>query len=187
MPGQIAGRGSAPKERLVMKQMLRSIITVIAVLAAAGCATDSSSRWGFRYEDRDKILEAATKIESAAVSLQEMAMRPEAHITTKGMYMAGTYDATAADSIRLFAAESGRFVRAVRAWQPDGSIGLEHNGLVKQWNEMQIKAARLVSSEKMRVKLESINAMMFDLGRFIGPIGIEPGKVGAKPAAAATR
>lgn len=170
-----------------MKLTLTKTILVFAVFAAAGCATNPSPGWGFRYEDRDKILDAATKIESVAASLQELALRPESYITTKGMYMAGTYDTTAADTVRFFATEAGRFVRAVRAWQPDGNIGLDYSSLIRQWNAMQRASGRLMASEKMRVKIEIINAMMIDLGRLTSSGGSGAAKIGAQTAAPVTR
>ncbi|MBI5686770.1 MAG: hypothetical protein HZC54_17015 [Verrucomicrobia bacterium] len=170
-----------------MKQTLTRIIAFLAVFAAAGCATSPTPGWGFRYEDRDKILEAATKIESVAISLQELALRTESYLTPRNMYMAGSYDTTAADSVRFFATEAGRFVRAVRAWQPGGSIGLDYSSLLKQWGAMQNASGRLMTSETMRVKIENLNAMMIDLGRLTSSSGGGATKVGAQPAAPAAR
>jgi hypothetical protein len=169
-----------------MKQTLTKLVASLAVFIAAGCATGPAPGWGVRYEDRDKILEAATKIEATAVSLQELALRPESYLTTKNMYMVGSYDTTAADSVRFFATEAGRFVRAVRAWQPGGNIGLDYSSLVKQWNTMQNASGRLMTSEKMRVKLQSLNAMMIDLGRLASPVNAAA-PVGAQSPAPAPR
>lgn len=153
---------------------------------AVGCATNSPSGWSFRYEDHDKIADAAAKIASTASSLQELALRPESYLKTKTMFMAGAYDTKAADTIRFFATEAGRFHRAVLAWKPDGNLSLDYSSLVKQWNSMQSASASLMSSEKMRVKIETLNAMMIDLGRFAGPGGNAPPKV-ITPAAPAPR
>ncbi|MCX6901347.1 MAG: hypothetical protein NT105_21930 [Verrucomicrobia bacterium] len=170
-----------------MKLTVTKTIIALAVFAAAGCATNPSAGWGFRYEDRDKIAEAATKIEGVAASLQELALRPESYLANKSMNMAATYDTNAADTVRFFATEAGRFLRAVRAWQPDGNIGLDYSSLIRQWNAMKNASGRLLSSEKMRVKMETLNAMMIDLGRLTGPAGGGDAKIGAQPSKPAGR
>jgi hypothetical protein len=169
-----------------MKQALARTILTLAVVAAAGCAMNESSGWSFRYEDRDKIADAAAKIESVAAGLQELALRPESYLKTTSMYMAGAYDTKAADTIRFFATEAGRFHRSVLAWKPDGNLGLDYSSLVKQWSSMQSASAQLMSSEKMRVKIETLNAMMIDLNRLAGP-GAGPAKVVTPAPAPATR
>ena len=177
---------AALKERLAMKETLTRIILFLAVFAA-GCATHPSSSWGFRYEDRNKIMETATQIESVAVDLREMALWPETRLANKSMFMAGSYDTQSADTVRFFAAEAGRFLRAVRAWQPGGGIGLDYSSLTRQWNAMQNVSGKLMASEKMRVKIESLNAMMIDLGRLTNSSGGEAMKTGAPPVAPAVR
>lgn len=169
-----------------MKLNITRTVLALAVFTTAGCATNPSAGWGFRYEDREKIADAAAKIETTAISLQELALRPESYLTTKNMYMVGAYDTTAADTVRFFATEVGRFVRAVRAWQPAGNIGLDYSSLLKQWNSMQNSSGRLMTSEAMRVKIESLNAMMIDLGRLTNP-GSAPAKTVVQPAVPVTR
>ena len=168
-----------------MKHALTGTVLALTVFAA-GCATNPSSGWSFRYEDRDKIADAAAKIASTATSLQELALRPESYLKTKSMFMAGAYDTKAADTIRFFATEAARFHRAMLAWKPDGNMGLDYSSMVKQWGSMQSASASLMSSENMRVKIEMLNAMMIDLGRFAGSGGGAPPKVIA-PAAPAPR
>jgi hypothetical protein len=169
-----------------MKLNITKTVLALAVFAAAGCATNPPAGWGFRYEDREKIADAAAKIETTAISLQELALRPESYLTTKNMYMVGAYDTTAADTVRFFATEAGRFARAVHAWQPGGNIGLDYSSLLRQWNSMQSSSGRLMTSEAMRVKIESLNAMMIDLGRLTN-LGSAPAKTVVQPVAPATR
>ncbi len=170
-----------------MKSKTARLILALAVFAAAGCASNSSPGWGFRYEDRDKIADDAVKIEAAAASLQELALRHDSYLTSKNMYMSSAYDTAAADSVRFFATEASRFLRAVRAWQPGGSIGLDYSSLVRQWNTMQNVAGKMMSSEKMRVKMEVINAMMFDLSRYTTATGGGAAQAGTQPAKPETR
>lgn len=170
-----------------MKLKTAKIVLALAVFTAAGCATNPSTGWGFRYEDRDKIADAAAKIETVAISLQELALRPDSYLTSKNMYMSGAYDTKAADSVRFFATEAGRFLRAVRAWQPEGNIGLDYSSLIRQWNTMQNATGKMMSSEKMRVKMEALNAMMIDLSRFTTATSSGAAQVGTSPATPVTR
>ena len=149
-----------------MKLRIVKMMTALAVFAVAGCATNQPSGWGFRYEDRDKINDTAAKIESVSAELQQLAMQPDSYLATKNMYMASSYDTKAADTVRFFANEAARFHRAVGAWQPGGNIGLDYSSLTRQWVAMQNASARLRSSEQMRVRIETLNALMIDLSRF---------------------
>ena len=93
-------------------------------------------------------------------------MQPDSYLATKNMYMASPYDTKAADTVRFFANEATRFHRAVGAWQPGGSIGMDYSSLTRQWVALQNASARLRSSEQMRVRIETLNALMIDLSRF---------------------
>lgn len=143
------------------------VISVLALFVAAGCATNQQpSTGGFRYEDRVRIAETAAKIETVSAGLQQLAMRPDSYLPTKSMYMAGSYDTKAADTVRFFANEAARFHRAIAAWQPGNGIGLDYGTLVRQWDALQKASARLTSSEQMRVRIEKLNSLMVELGRF---------------------
>lgn len=156
-----------------MKSSLMKMIAAFAILAA-GCATNQPSTGGFRYEDRDKIAEMAARIETVSAGLQQLAMQPDSYLATKSMYMAGTYDTKAADTVRFFANEAARFHRAVVTWQPGGNIGLDYSSLVRQWDALQRASTRLKSSEQMRVKIGTLNELMISLGRVANSGGAGP-------------
>jgi hypothetical protein len=169
-----------------MKSGSLQVVAAIALMMAAGCATDQPSNWGFRYEDRDQIAGTAAKIESVSAGLQDLAIRPDSYLATKNMYMAGSYDTKAADTVRFFANAAARFHRAVIAWKPGGSIALDYSSLTRQWDGLQMASARLRSSEQMRVRIETLNALMMDLSRLITAVrstGAMPAVPPANPAA----
>ncbi|MCX7826787.1 MAG: hypothetical protein N2689_14700 [Verrucomicrobiae bacterium] len=142
-----------------------SWLMVCAALSLAGCATRLPQDWGFRYEDRDKLIEAASKIEAMAAILQREAIRPEYYIRTQNQFAASNYNSTAVDTIRLFAAEAARFHRAVRAWKPGGDINVPYSNLTDKWLDMKDGATQILAASEIRAKLERINELMTDLGR----------------------
>ena len=143
-----------------------NVLLVCAALSLAGCAAQLPQDWGFRYEDRDKFAEAASKVEALAANLQQEAIRPEYYIRTRSQFAASNYNTVAVDSIRLFAAEASRFHRAVRAWKPGTDINVAYSNLTDRWAAMQKGAAQLQAVVEIRLKLERINELMTDLGRF---------------------
>jgi hypothetical protein len=148
-----------------MNQESIRVLLVCAAWSLAGCATQLPQDWGFRYEDRDKLTEAASKIEALAANLQQEAIRPEYYIRTQNQFAASTYNSAAVDTIRLFAAEAARFHRAVRAWKPGGDINVSYSNLTDKWTDMKEGAAQFLAAAEIRVKLERINELMTDLGR----------------------
>jgi outer membrane murein-binding lipoprotein Lpp len=142
-----------------------NMLLACAALSLAGCATQLTRDWGFRYDDRDKITEAASKIEAVAALTQQLAMRPEHYVGTQNQFAASTYNSAAVDTIRLFAAEAARFHRAVRAWKPGGDINVPYSNLTDKWTKMKEGAGRFMASADIRTKLERINELMTDLGR----------------------
>ncbi|MBM3887540.1 MAG: hypothetical protein FJ388_00275 [Verrucomicrobia bacterium] len=142
-----------------------NVLLVCAALLLAGCATTLPRDWGFRYEDRDKLAEAASKIEALAAILQQEAIRPEFYIRTQNQFAAATYNSTAVDTIRLFAAEAARFHRAVRAWKPGTEINIPYSNLTDKWTDMKEGAGQILAAAEIRTKLERINELMTDLGR----------------------
>ncbi len=128
------------------------------VLALAGCMEKLPAQWGFRYEDRDGILEAAGKIEAAATNLYDMSRQPMDYSAKSG--------ATGMNATRFFAAESARFHRAARNWQPGGQdIGYAYSNLVNRWDLLRNNTGMLPATEQAQNLLQRINAMMQDLGR----------------------
>ena len=156
-------------------------MAALAVMAT-GCATPPPSNTGFRYEDRDKIIEMVTRMETTSADLQQLALQPDSYLSTKSMYMAGSYDTRAADTVRFFAGEVARFRQALATWKPDGNISLDYSNQVRQRDVLQQASARLKSSEHMRVKIDTLNELMMSLVILANSGGAGPAPAATAPA-----
>ncbi|MBI5397793.1 MAG: hypothetical protein HZA91_21040 [Verrucomicrobia bacterium] len=128
-------------------------------LALAGCMEKMPSQWGFRYEDRDRVVEAADKLEALATNLYNMSRRP--------LDYSAKPESAGLNAIRFFAAEAARFHRAARAWQPGSpDIGFAYNNLTDRWNMLRGNPGTLQVHEQAHTYIQRINELMQDLGRF---------------------
>lgn len=132
--------------------------TLALALALAGCMEKLPSQWGFRYEDRDRVIETANKLEALATNLYNVSRRPLDYSASPA--------ATGLNAIRFFAAEAARFHRAARAWQPGSQdIGYAYHNLTDRWGSLRSDTVALQAHEQARAYLHRINELMQDLGR----------------------
>jgi hypothetical protein len=145
------------RKKTVMNSWPSTLAATALMLALAGCAEKLPSQWGFRYEDRDRVVEAADKLEALATNLYNISRRPLDYSASPA--------AAGLNAIRFFAAESARFHRAARAWQPGSQdIGFAYNTLTDRWGSLRTDTGALQAHEQARAYLQRINELMQDLG-----------------------
>jgi hypothetical protein len=145
-----------------MKQNMLKTMGVVAALVAASCATQTTTSWEFRYEDHDRIAGVATRIDTAAADLQELAARSEGYTTSLSLN-AGTHDWEMADSTRWLANDAREFVRVVQQWKPTDDLRMEYGLLIRQWFAVKNASVKPAVSEELRAKIMALDDMMNEL------------------------